>query len=189
MAPAPQSAVDSPRDWGRRNYFYPSSAATPIWACVHGRVAIDGYRFRKDPTASEHVARVDTRPRPVFGGDYTGKFRLENSPCRWVFVRLSGLDFLHFYGFGNETSSTEDDDFYKVKHTDTVGTSRHVGTQAHHRERACRNQYSKTDLETDRLISDVKPYGTGDFSQVGAGAGWPSIPRVRVGLEAGFACR
>jgi hemolysin activation/secretion protein len=32
-------------------------------------------------------------------------------------------------------------------------------------------KFNKTELPADRLITDVKPYGTGDFTQIGAGAG------------------
>jgi outer membrane protein assembly factor BamA len=89
-----------------------------------------------------------------------------------LYTRLSGLDFLHFYGFGNETSDAGNDDFYDAKrneyalvpslqwdHKHTTVSLR-VGTK-----------YSKTELEPDHLITAVQPYGTGDFTQVGAGAG------------------
>jgi outer membrane protein assembly factor BamA len=108
-----------------------------------------------------------------FGGDYTGTFRLENSPMSMgLFVRVSGLDFLHFYGFGNESTSSEEDDFYKVKHTEYVFAPS-LQWEHKHTTLSLRvgTKYNQTELQADHLITEVNPYGTGDFTQVGAGGG------------------
>jgi len=171
----PKAPWIPPRDWGRRTYMYPVIGGnTDLGVVFLGVLRSTGYGFRKNPSADEHMVRAAYATKAgSFGGDYTGTFRFENSPMSMgLFVRLSGLDFLHFYGFGNESTSSEEDDFYKVKHTEYVfapslqwehkhtTVNLHVGTK-----------YNKTELQADHLITEVNPYGTGDFTQVGAGGG------------------
>ncbi|HET6463054.1 MAG TPA: BamA/TamA family outer membrane protein, partial [Candidatus Krumholzibacteria bacterium] len=171
----PRAPWIPPRDWGRRTYMYPVIGGnTDLGVLFMGVLQSTGYGFRKNPSADEHTARVAyATTAGSFGADYTGKFRFENSPMSMgLYVRLSGLDFLHFYGFGNESSSSESDDFYKVKHTEYVFAP---SLQWEHKHTTVSlrvgTKYNKTDLEADRLITEVQPYGTGDFTQVGAGAG------------------
>jgi outer membrane protein assembly factor BamA len=134
-----------------------------------------GYGFRKDPYADKQNVRLAyaTKAGSV-GVDYTGEFRRENSPLiLGLYTRLSGLDFLHFYGFGNESKNDQVEDFYKLKHSEYVlrpSVSRYVGK--HGKIMAeIPVKYSETDLQPDRLITAVAPYGTEDFFQAGAGLG------------------
>ncbi len=195
----PRAPWIPPRDWGRRNYMYPVIGGnTDLGVLFMGVWQSTGYGFRKDPNADEQVARVAYATKAgSFGADYTGKFRFENSPMSMgLYVRLSGLDFLHFYGFGNETSNSAEDDFYKVKHTEYVFAP---SLQWEHKHTTVSvrvgTKYNKTELPSDRLITEVNPYGTGDFSQVGAGAGIAVDTReseaasaggVRVQVDANF---
>ncbi|HEU4929980.1 MAG TPA: hypothetical protein VFU38_09120, partial [Candidatus Krumholzibacteria bacterium] len=165
-----------PRDWGRRNFVYP-------WISFSSDVGIlfllawqsEGYGFRQNPYADRHTVRLGYATEAGgFGGDYRGEFRRENSRSySQLYLRGSGLDFLHFYGFGNETEVTEDEDFYKVKQSlyrvepsytmpvvgDVMGTIRANVT------------YAKTKLEGNHFINEVQPYGAEDFLQGGVGAG------------------
>ena len=165
-----------PRDWGRRTMFYPLIGGnSDLGVLFLGVMRSTGYEFRKHPHADSHTARLGYATRAgSFGGDYTGDFRFENSPVSLgVYMRLSGLDFLHFYGFGNETSDDGDDDFFKVKHTEYVFAPSLSLPAGSHTTFTVRMgaKYAKTDLQPDRLITEVAPYGTGDFFQAGAGAG------------------
>ena len=165
-----------PRDWGRRNIFYPwISANSDIGFLFVLAWQSEGYGFRKDPYADRHLFRLGYATKAGgFGGDYRGEFRRENSRAySGLYVRGSGLDFLHYYGFGNETEVTEDEDFYKVKQSlykiepsytmpvvgDVMGTIRANVT------------YAKTKLDGNHLINQEQPYGAEDFLQYGAGVG------------------
>ena len=165
-----------PRDWGRRNFFYPwIGGNSDLGVLFLVGLESKGYGFRKDPYADDQSLRVAYATRAgSLGVDYTGEFRRQNSE---TYLRLyavaSGLEFLHFYGVGNETPSLEDEDFYKVKHTEYVfkpalvhGFGRGWETDVH-----VSAGYSKTDLEADRFITTVVPYGAEDFFQAGTGVG------------------
>ena len=166
-----------PRDWGRRYIFIPwIGGNSDLGVLFLASVQSEGYGFRKDPWADEQTLRLGYATRAgAFGADYRGKFRRENSQVRTEFyARASGLDFLHFYGYGNETEATDDEDFFKVKHTEYVvepSLVAPVGRLVTATVRASAT-YTKTDLDENRFIATVQPYGTEDFFQVGAGAGF-----------------
>lgn len=165
-----------PRDWGRRNIFIPwIGGNSDLGVLFNVSVQSEGYGFRKDPWADTQTLRVGYATRAgAFGADYRGRFRRENSRSRVeLYARVSGLDFLHFYGYGNETEATSDEDFYKVKHTEYVAEpSLHVPlgslVTAVARLSAI---YTRTDLDESRFIAVARPYGTEEFFQAGAGAG------------------
>lgn len=165
-----------PRDWGRRNLFIPFIGGnSDIGVLFLAGLQSHGYGFRKDPWADEQTLRIGYATRAgAFGVDYKGEFRRENSR---TFTRLyavaSGLDFLHFYGFGNETKATYDEDFYKVKHTEYILEPALVWPLGRHGSATARvsAQYAKTDAGSG-LLDQIGPlYGTGDFFEVGPGAG------------------
>jgi hypothetical protein len=165
-----------PRDWGRRSYMYPVVAGnSDLGVLFMGVLRSTGYGFRQDPYADTHTARVGYATKAgSFGGDYTGEFRFENSPM-WagLYARISGLDFLHFYGFGNETQAVEDEDFYKVKHTEyafapSLNWQVRENTTFSVRIGA---KYTKTDLQPDRLITvsiPTAPRTSSRLARVGA---------------------
>ncbi len=165
-----------PRDWGRRSIWYPwIGGNTDIGVLFLVGWQSEGYGFRKDPYADKHTVRVGyATSAGGFGVDYDGEFRRENSrSSAGLYVRGSGLDFLHFYGYGNETESTDDEDFYKVKQSlykiEPSYTMPVVGQlMATVRANAT---YAKTKLESGQFIAQVQPYGAEDFLQYGAGAG------------------
>ncbi|HEX6790797.1 MAG TPA: BamA/TamA family outer membrane protein [Candidatus Krumholzibacteria bacterium] len=164
-----------PRDWGRRTLFYPVIGGnSDLGVLFLVGLRSEGFGFRKDPHADTHSARVAYATKAgSFGGDYTGEFRRENSDVSLgLYTRLSGLDFLHFYGFGNETTSEAVEDFYKVKHTEYVlaPSLNHPAGQHGRITFSIPAKYTKTDLQPDRMITGVKPYGAEDFFQLGGGA-------------------
>jgi hypothetical protein len=106
--------------------------------------------------------------------DYHGEFRRANSRAYTsLLVQYSGLDVLRYYGFGNETTSEESDDFYKVRQrsfTLLPSLTLPVGQEVE-LTLAPALQYSKT-REGDQLIDLDAPYGSGSFGQVG---GWARL--------------
>jgi hypothetical protein len=164
-----------PRDWGRHTFWFPWAGYSSDLGGVFGiHAESEGYGFRKDPWANKHTVRLAYATRAgALGGDYRGRFRHENSRAEsGLYLRLSGLDVLHFYGFGNETVDPEDDDYYQVKHTEYIFEPSHTrplgALDASLRVLA---KYTKTNLDEDRYIASAPPYGSGDFFEAGAGAG------------------
>ncbi|HXV14145.1 MAG TPA: BamA/TamA family outer membrane protein, partial [Candidatus Krumholzibacteria bacterium] len=165
-----------PRDWGRRNIWYPFIGGnSDVGVLFLLGWQSEGYGFRKDPYSDKHVVRVGYATEAGgFGGDYRGEYRRENSRSyAGLYLRGSGLDFLHFYGFGNESPSTEDEDFYKVKQSLYKIEPSYTCPLAGPLMATVRANvaYAKTKLEPNQFITDVHPYGAEDFLQYGAGLG------------------
>ncbi len=165
-----------PRDWGRRYSWYPwIGGSSDLGALFLVGIQSQGYGFRKDPYANEHTLRIGyATGAGGFGGDYNGEFRFENSRAyAGMYLRASGLDFLNFYGFGNETDDPGDEDFYELKQSQyriepSLTFPLKGSLFATLRANAI---YNKTKLEPNRFISVNPPYGAEDFLQFGAGAG------------------
>jgi outer membrane protein assembly factor BamA len=135
----------------------------------------EGYGFRKDPYADKQTVRVGYATNAGgFGGDYRGEFRRENSRVSTgLYVRASGLDFLHYYGYGNETQAPGDEDFYKVKQSMYLfepSLSLPLGRLWTATLRA-NATYAKNKNEPNYFITTEDPYGNEDFFELGAGAG------------------
>ncbi|HEX5133234.1 MAG TPA: BamA/TamA family outer membrane protein [Candidatus Krumholzibacteria bacterium] len=164
-----------PRDWGRRNIMYGwVGGNSDLGVLFLGTLESEGYGFRKDPYADKQTFRLGYATRAgAFGGDYRGRFRHENSPrMTGMYARISGLDVLHFYGFGNETTANEDESYYKVKHTEYVFEPSLILPKGETITTTLRAtaKYTKTNLDEDHYINTALPYGTDEFFQVGAGA-------------------
>jgi hypothetical protein len=85
----------------------------------------------------------------------------------------SGFEILRFYGFGNETSNEEPDDFYKVEQQQySMNFSLVVPlVNSLFFSVGPTLKYSITNLEQDSFIRATRPYGTEDFSQLGIRTG------------------
>jgi hypothetical protein len=129
------------------------------------------FGFRKDPYASRQVVMAGYG----FGGkagkvDYAGEFNRENSTSSWgLHAYASGLDVLRFYGFGNETVNTGDEDFFRVKANQYV---LYPSFQVHLAPRTTFRlgpalRYTETKEEGDHLVNQVQPYGSGKFGELG----------------------
>ena len=161
----------APRDWGH------------MWRPWAGIVTGDGvdfglgatlftYGFRRNP----YAFRLDvqggystTAGAPA--GQVLGDLRPGNSTTHLLFrARASGADVLRFFGVGNETPQITSGEFSKAFQNDyqlstAIGRAigRHLTAQA-----GPFLQYSTTDFGRNTLISEVRPYGSGDFGEVGA---------------------
>src|SRR5206468_237774 len=104
--------------------------------------------------------------------EYEGEFRRSNSPLfTSVFARASGIEILRFYGFGNETVNAGPDRFFKVKQ-DQLVLEPSVGVFVTPRLTLSvgpRVKYAKTNLDPDRFITAVQPYGVDKFGEAGVG--------------------
>jgi Omp85 superfamily domain len=165
-----------PRDWGRRYIYFPwIGGNTDLGVLFVAGLQSEGYGFRKDPYADKQTVRVGYATNAGgFGGDYRGEFRRENSRASTgLYVRASGLDFLHYYGYGNETQAPRDEDFYKVKQSMYLiepSLSLPVGRLWTATLRASAT-FAKNKNEPNHFITEEDPYGNEDFFEFGAGAG------------------
>jgi hypothetical protein len=173
--PGPETAPwIPPRDWGRDNYFVPwASYSSDTGVFLGGGVSTVGYSFRKHPWADHQTLRAGW----AFGAqqpriDYRGEFHRVNSDTR-VGLRAywSGLEVLRYYGFGNETTAEQDDDFYKVQQRQLVFAPSLTWTLGGLLDLTLAPvlQYADTQ-DGDTLITTDAPYGSGSFGQVGGSA-------------------
>jgi hypothetical protein len=174
--PPPKSAPwIPPRDWGRNTLFVPwLSYGSDLGALIGGGIDTQAFGFRKEPYASRHIIRVAwATAESTFRADYKAEFHFEN---RGVYVGwyayASGVEASHFFGFGNETpdGGNQNSDFFKSRQlqysftpsvfiplaknlTFSLGPTVKYGSSQH-----------KQDLA---LINLERPYGYGDFGEVG----------------------
>ena len=101
--------------------------------------------------------------------DYVGEFHRENHDSFFgVYAYASGVEVLRFYGFGNETTAPEDQDFNKVNANQFV-------LYPTFKIRFARKglltlgpglKYTQSDESADQFINTAKPYGVGEFGEV-----------------------
>ena len=165
----------APRDFGRAWALSPQvGAGSDIGVFLGFQTTIFTYGFRRNP----YAFRLDIRGGystgfNAFAGEILGDVWRENSGTHFLFrARASGIDVLRFYGFGNETPDTGQTSFYRAyEHqyllSAAVGLSvgRHVMLRT-----GPVLKYSTTDLTRPTLISQLRPYGSGDIGRVGAEA-------------------
>jgi hypothetical protein len=162
-----------PRDWTRETVGVP-------WFSYNGDLGVflgygfetHDFGFRKSPFASSHQVRAGYAFNAKNGKvDYTGEFHRENRGSYFgLYAFASGVEVLRFYGFGNETQATADNqDYYKAnagqlllypsfhvpfgkRGTFTVGPAM---------------KYTDNAEDKDQFINQAQPYGWGKFGEVG----------------------
>ncbi len=172
--PGPKNAPwIPPRDWGRDWFYLPwAGYSTDYGLFLGGGVATKSYGFRQEPFSSQHSFKAGW----AFGAsqpsvEYDGTFHRSNSRVTTgLLASYSGLRVLRYYGFGNETQPQPDDDLNKVRQKQVVFAPRLTLPVAGPLDFTLAPilQYAQTE-QGDRLIDQEKPYGYGDFGQVG---GW-----------------
>jgi hypothetical protein len=165
-----------PRDWGRdtfvRPWLYYGSDIGPLVGAV---MDTRGFGFRKDPYASRHLLRAGWAfGESTLRADYRAEFRPENRGWRWGWYGFaSGTEASRYFGLGNETSDGGDpqSDFFNATQnqfaltpsvtvpllgrlTFSVGPTVKYG--------------SNRRKDESTLLKDGRPYGYGDFGEVGA---------------------
>jgi hypothetical protein len=159
----------------------------------------DGYGFRKDPYSSRQLLRAGFATEAVaFRADYAGEFRRTNSGVYTTLAaRASGIEVLNFYGFGNQTASTVTSEYHRVKQQQySFAPSLSVPLASRLRFSigpVVRFATIDAGANEGRFILAERPYGSGDFGEVGATAGLrldttrEPIPRHGFVLDAGGA--
>jgi hypothetical protein len=160
-----------PRDWTRESWGVP-------WVTYGGDIGVflgygiytQKYGFRKTPFSTSNQVRVGWSFRQGSGrADYVGEFHRENHDSFFgVYAYASGVEVLRFYGFGNETTAPEDQDFNKVNANQFV-------LYPTFKVRFARKglltlgpglKYTQSDESADQFINTAKPYGVGEFGEV-----------------------
>jgi hypothetical protein len=160
------------RDWGRRTYpqVYPGFSSD-IGLFLGGGLMSTGYGFRYAPHSDSHkivVGYATSARSGIF--DYRGDFRKPNSSLFSTFsVLATGLEFLRFYGFGNETSADESEDFYKIRQRMiSIFPALHYSfSPSFEIYGGLQFKYSAAKDDPGTLLGKSRPYGYKTFTQVG----------------------
>ena len=103
--------------------------------------------------------------------DFRAEFRRRHSKVYYrLDAKVSSIEVLKFYGYGNETERTEANDFYKTdqRHIIVAPTLVVPVSGRSTVEIGLIGKKVKTDTTSSTLIGQVRPYGTGiDFGQLG----------------------
>jgi hypothetical protein len=169
------------RDWGHMNLKLPwVTAGADLGVFLGAELQHTGYGFRKDPYQNRQSLRAgySTGLRGA-RAEYEGEFVRTHAKQRWhILARYSGAELLRFYGFGNETcpapcqpGAPENDRFHQVPmHSYTLAPAFRVGPDAVNLSVGPVLRFTSTRLLADRFITAARPYGVGDFGEVGATA-------------------
>src|SRR4029453_7182917 len=132
------------------------------------------YSFRKNDFSSRQIVRAGYAFGEKSGRvDYTGEFHPENSRnSLGLSLYGSGVEVLRFYGFGNETTKGEDDDFYKGRSNGGVVYPTFTWAIARNASFILGpvGRYSSPRGDEPSLVDAAPIYGRNDFGQVGAHA-------------------
>jgi hypothetical protein len=172
------------RDWGGFWRFRPWMSSGPeVGFFFGGGLVRYDFGFRKSPYRSKIGARVGyATGAQAFRAELNGEFRRVNSRVRSnLFLRGSGIEVVRFFGFGNETPRVGPDSFYRVpqqQYQVEPSISFPVGSQGAFII-GPKLKYVHTSQESGRFITQLQPYGVGNFGEVGAAVGleWDSRDR------------
>jgi hypothetical protein len=169
--PPLDSSGDPERDWGSDRSILPWVRAGTDYGVILGvQLARTGYGFRKHPYADRHVVRAGYSTELGTGGvryDYDS-LRTDNRSRFQVAAKVSALDVIHFYGFGNATSAAGDDDFHDVRQTQYVlAPSYRLDISAIDVSVGPVVKYADTRLRDTTLVGLARPYGSLGFGQAG----------------------
>ncbi len=161
-----------PRDWGHQ--WDPTlllAFAPDVGAVVAAGPRYTRYGFWRYPYAWVIQARagIATGPPTAVGDLRLTMYRVNSAVRSDLYVRGSGMEMLRYHGLGNDVSLTAPNDaFYRVTRrefelTPTVTVplgpaAIRVGPTA---------QYARTTLDSTRLVGQTRPYGSGNFGQLG----------------------
>jgi outer membrane protein assembly factor BamA len=94
--------------------------------------------------------------------------RTDNRTRFQLAAKVSALDVVHFYGFGNETSAEGDQDFHDVRQTQYVfAPSYRLDMSAIDVSVGPVVKYADTRLSDTTLVGQERPYGSLGFGQAG----------------------
>ena len=171
------AALNARRDWGHTSYRFPVGGFAPDVGLVVGYGAVfEKYGFRKRPFAAQHQVRGAVAfGLPSARFDYSGILRRENRRQFFIVRALaSGIETLRYYGFGNETSSEGDADFFRIRQTLLGAEGRAAFWAGEHSTFTAGGivRFTRTEDEEDDFIAVDRPYGIEDIGQLGIVAGF-----------------
>ena len=168
--------IDPPRDWGSRWRTPPWVAYTPdVGPFLGGGATYKRYGFRHPTYSYAVTARAGYAPSSGrFRADFATELLRANSQLRTTFdARISTLDFIHYYGAGNETppgsarSHRIDQRVFIAEPTVhfplATRTTLDVGVRARH---------TSTTLKGAAFSGSPEPFGAGSMGQFGVRAGF-----------------
>jgi outer membrane protein assembly factor BamA len=161
-----------PRDWTRESWGIPwLSYSGDLGVFLGYGIETNRFGFRKTPYSTLHRVRAGWSFNRQSGrADYTGEYRRENrSSFYGLFAYASGVEVLRFYGFGNETLASGDQDFFKVNAQQYVlhPTFRVPFAKKGELSIGPALKYTKSDEDEKQFINEAKPYGVGPFGELG----------------------
>ena len=174
--PPLDKAGDPVRDWGGETLMRPSLRSGEDYGVTLGlQLQRKQYGFRKHPYAARHTLRVEYATGLQSAAaryDYRS-MRTDNRAHILVAAKTSSLDLTRFYGFGNETSSLEEPEFYEVSQRQyALAPSYRLRVPAVDVFIGPVVKYADTHLSPSTFVGQQQPYGTNDgFGQVGARLG------------------
>jgi hypothetical protein len=159
------------RDWGRTWMSLPLlSGGGDLGLYLGFRGSLVGYGFRKYPWSYNHTVRGGfATALSAFDAEYDGQFYRNNSRTRYQIVaRGSQIDVLRFYGLGNETLTTADDDedFFRVEQNHlSFAPSVHFAGEKWDWQIGAEVQRTNTKTPADTFVGQTRPYGVDIFGQ------------------------
>lgn len=168
----PDNTLLEHRDWGRRTapQVYPGFSSD-LGLFLGGGLMSTGYGFRYVPYSDSHkilVGYATSAQSGIF--DYRGDFRKPNSSLFSTFsVLVTGLEFLRFYGFGNETSADKSDDFYKIRQRmiSFFPALHYSFSPSFEIYSGLQFKYNAAKDDPETLLGQIRPYGYENFTQIG----------------------
>ena len=162
-----------PRDWGSDIIPIPQVGyETDVGAFLGAGIIYKRYGFRKHPWSSQHRLTAGGATEAETGRfHYGGLFHLENSSTMGKLdVHASGMEVLRFYGFGNNTSDTRGESFYRVRNQQFFVAPAIQFQWMDDRIRVSggpRVQFTRT-KNGNRQIDAVDPYGANKYGMIAA---------------------
>jgi hypothetical protein len=167
------------RDWGSQSQIVPWVRASEDYGLVLGGLfRRTGFGFRKHPYGERHSLRAGYSTGLETGGVEYGydSLRTDNRTRFQLTARVSALDVIHYYGFGNATQDTGPQSFHDVKQTQyLLAPSYRLGVNVLDVSLGPVLKYADTDGSSGTLLGVQQPYGADRFGQVGA--------RLRVAVD------
>ena len=155
---------DQPRDWGSGTLpIFWSTFSTDLGLFLGGGIRREHYGFRKAPFSSGIDYKGGFSTKAKGRAEIDGRLNRANSPVFTTFqLRYSTLDVLHFFGFGNDTPSTDDESFFKVDQREAsfaaaIGVEAGSGLELTAGVVASR---SDSDENADHFFGTIPPGGT-----------------------------
>ncbi|ETW94394.1 MAG: hypothetical protein ETSY1_35065 [Candidatus Entotheonella factor] len=183
----PESAPpiwQKPRDWRYQvTPIYWINGGSDLGLLIGGGLTVERYAFAKAPFAERHAIKAGyATGLNAFEASYTGAYQHWNPRLLSMLdTRISGLERINFFGFGNETSDEGPDDFFKTDHVQyrLAYAMRYILMPQLDLIAGGRLTYTSTDDDDDTLLNRLQPYGVGDFGQFSLFAGFEFDTRDR----------